>query len=342
MIYILDNGDMFPKLLKTTLKWIDVKVKEVVDLEFEHTTDDILIVNGEPLTSDYHQGELHKKLKNVLCPVIIIVDDSALGWGPTKTEIVDNRPIYIITPSISNEIPQFGVTQHENVFNYLLSHMIEKNDLDTSTTLFISGKNFLRTKHFISLNREKKPHRDYLYKFIKSNNLFPKIHYSYTKNTEPIYLDGDSSWGRHSILDPTLINYPKYFDSYFSIVTLPNYGGNHDDFLDEKIWKPILSFQPFIILGSKGFLKVLKSFGFQTFFDLIDETYDEIEDDKTRWSKACMEIKRLSSKSLTELHSWYYSDDTQSKLKHNVHVAKKLSWGQIDKLSSLIKELDNR
>ena len=229
MIYILDNGDMFPKLLKTTLKWIDVKVKEVVDLDFEHTTDDILIVNGEPLTSDFHQGELHKTLKNVLCPVIIIVDDSALGWGPTKTEIVNNRPIYIITPSISNEVPQFGVTQHENVFNYLLSHMIEQNDLDTSTTLFMSGKNFLRSKHFISLNREKKPHRDYLYKFIKSNNLFPKMYYSYTKNTEPIYLDGDSSWGRYSILDPTLINYPKSFDSYFSIVTLPNYGGNHDD-----------------------------------------------------------------------------------------------------------------
>ena len=76
-------------------------------------------------------------------------------------------------------------------------------------------------------------------------------------------------------------------------------------------------------------------------FDLIDETYDEIEDDKVRWSKACMEIKRLSSKSLPELHSWYYSDDTQSKLKHNVHVAKKLSWNQIDRLSSLIKELDN-
>ena len=90
MIYILDNGNMFPKLLKTTLKWIDVKVKEVVDLDFEHTIDDVLIVNGEPLTADYHQGQLHKKLKNVLCPVIIIVDDSALGWGPTKTEIVDN------------------------------------------------------------------------------------------------------------------------------------------------------------------------------------------------------------------------------------------------------------
>ena len=27
MIYILDNGDMFPKLLKTITKWLDFEVK---------------------------------------------------------------------------------------------------------------------------------------------------------------------------------------------------------------------------------------------------------------------------------------------------------------------------
>ena len=341
MIYILDNGDMFPKLLKTTLKWIDVKTKEIVDLEFEHEEDDVLILNGEPLTQDFHKGKLQERLKDISCPIVIIVDDSALGWGPTSTELVNNRPVYIITPSISTDIPQYGIKQHENVFNYLLSHMVERNDIDVSTELFEQGKSFLRSKHFMSLNREKKPHRDYLYKFIKSNNLFPKFYYSYTKTTEPIYLDGDPSWGRFSILDPTQINYPKFFDSYFSVVALPNFTGSHDDFLDEKIWKPILSHQPFIVLGPKGFLKVLKEFGFQTFFDKIDETYDDIKDDKARWSKACMEVKRLSSKSLTELHTWYYSEETIAKLRHNVQNAKKLSWAQIDRLSSLLKDLSD-
>ena len=47
-----------------------------------------------------------------------------------------------------------------------------------------------------------------------------------------------------------------------------------------------------------------------------------------------MEVKRLSSKSLTELHTWYYSEETIAKLRHNVQNAKKLSWAHIDLNSS--------
>ena len=49
MIYILDNGDMFPKLLKTITKWLDFEVKEITDLEFEHQKSDILILIDENL-----------------------------------------------------------------------------------------------------------------------------------------------------------------------------------------------------------------------------------------------------------------------------------------------------
>ena len=96
------------------------------------------------------------------------------------------------------------------------------------------------------------------------------------------------------------------------------------------------------MLGSPGFLKVLKSFGFQTFFDIFDESYDDIQNDKMRYSKVCENIKRISGKyTLTELHNWYYSKEIQQRLKHNWTVAKDLSWEQIDRLKELLTELES-
>ena len=341
MIYILDNGDMFPKLLKTITKWLDFEVKEITDLEFEHQKSDILILNAEHFTKLYHKSkdELWKKFEKIQLPIIIVVDDSALGWGPTQMHVVDNRPIYILTPSIGTDIPKFGIEPDDENFNYLLTHIAENSDENVTTELLESGKSFLRSKHFLSLNREPKPHRDFLYNFIDTNNLYSKFYYSYTKKKEPIFLDGDKDWGRHSVLDPTDINYVKHYDSYFSVITLPEYEKGHNHFIDEKMWKPILSHQPFILLGAPFYLKTLKSFGFQTFFDLIDESYDTMINDKQRWNRACAEIKKLSKTPISKIHQWYYSPDTQLKLKHNYNVAKKMSWQQREKVSSLIENL---
>ena len=72
MIYILDNGDMFPKLLKTITKWLDFEVKEITDLEFEHQKSDILILNAEHFTKLYHKSkdELWKKFEKIQIPII--------------------------------------------------------------------------------------------------------------------------------------------------------------------------------------------------------------------------------------------------------------------------------
>ena len=50
----------------------------------------------------------------------------------------------------------------------------------------------------------------------------------------------------------------------------------------EKVWRCIESEVPFIILTHKGLLKYLRGQGFRTFNDIIDESYDEIDDDMTR------------------------------------------------------------
>jgi hypothetical protein len=52
--------------------------------------------------------------------------------------------------------------------------------------------------------------------------------------------------------------------------------------LTEKIFKPIVSKQPFMLLAAPGNLAYLKSYGFKTFDSIIDESYDSIQDNDLR------------------------------------------------------------
>jgi len=65
--------------------------------------------------------------------------------------------------------------------------------------------------------------------------------------------------------------------------------------LTEKTFKPIALGMPFVIVGTKGSLEYLRSYGFRTFEGIWDESYDSAEDD--------VRIKRIASllRSLDEL-----------------------------------------
>jgi len=52
--------------------------------------------------------------------------------------------------------------------------------------------------------------------------------------------------------------------------------------LTEKIFKPIVSKQPFMLLAAPGNLAYLRSYGFKTFDGIIDESYDLIQDNDSR------------------------------------------------------------
>lgn len=52
--------------------------------------------------------------------------------------------------------------------------------------------------------------------------------------------------------------------------------------LTEKILRPLACGQPFILVATHGSLQYLKRYGFQTFSDLWDESYDQIEDPSLR------------------------------------------------------------
>jgi hypothetical protein len=83
----------------------------------------------------------------------------------------------------------------------------------------------------------------------------------------------------------------------------------------EKICKPLLNFQPFLLIGFTGGLKLLKELGFKTFSPWIDESYDTVSDSNLRLSMIYNEIHRLSMMSKHEIHNWYW--EMEDILLHN-------------------------
>jgi hypothetical protein len=66
-------------------------------------------------------------------------------------------------------------------------------------------------------------------------------------------------------------------------------------FLSEKIFKPIIHGQPFVVVGSPGSLRLLHTHGYKTFSPYICEDYDNEPDDNKRMQMIIDELRRLSA-----------------------------------------------
>jgi len=82
-------------------------------------------------------------------------------------------------------------------------------------------------------------------------------------------------------------SHDKFYDSFLHICPETyQYYKEGRIFFSEKIWKPMMFMQPFVLVGEPNGLKKLKEIGYKTFDTWIDESYDSIEDNETRISKA--------------------------------------------------------
>jgi hypothetical protein len=76
--------------------------------------------------------------------------------------------------------------------------------------------------------------------------------------------------------------------------------------LTEKTFKPIALGMPFIIVGTKGSLQYLRRYGFQTFGNLWDESYDD-DDDDIRIQKIAQLLVDLDQQSVHEKQKLFES-----------------------------------
>lgn len=128
------------------------------------------------------------------------------------------------------------------------------------------------------------------------SDLVPSVQ-SFEK-TCPILLDYSSLVNNNPV---NMINQYHHETTFMSIVTETLYRG--ELFFSEKIWKPVMAGQPFMLLGSPGLLKMFKSWKFKTFDNWFDESYDDITDMRKRSEAIVQEVERLSNLSIDQLKS---------------------------------------
>tara|TARA_A100000172_G_scaffold3114_1_gene1910 strand:+ start:5849 stop:7042 length:1194 start_codon:yes stop_codon:yes gene_type:complete len=126
-------------------------------------------------------------------------------------------------------------------------------------------------------------------------------------------------------------------DSYFSIVTESHYREWGGFLSSEKIMKPLISMQPFFVLGQPYTLKYLQDCGFKTFGNIIDESYDNEVDDIKRFNMVTNEIIKLfTENTLDEIHDIYYS--VFDILEHNLNHLKTYCQKELQIIQDIIDD----
>jgi len=101
-----------------------------------------------------------------------------------------------------------------------------------------------------------------------------------------------------------ITNFDESANSLFYVPTETLYFGRRWH-LTEKTFKPIVLEMPFILVAPAGSLEYLRSYGFKTFGNIIDESYDKETDDILRLekiSKLLTDIDNLSAKERQQIH----------------------------------------
>jgi hypothetical protein len=92
--------------------------------------------------------------------------------------------------------------------------------------------------------------------------------------------------------------YPKpYIDTYFSLVTETVFEIPYS-FRTEKIWKPIVMGHPWIAVANRGFYRDMHNLGFKTFAHVIDESFDNIDNNQDRLDRIAEIVRDLCQQDL--------------------------------------------
>jgi hypothetical protein len=120
---------------------------------------------------------------------------------------------------------------------------------------------------------------------------YPDIESVFVQQELPINFAGETDHPMHSCW---LSLFDESAESLLYLVTETVATGRRHH-LTEKTFKPIALGMPFVIVGTRGSLEYLRSYGFQTFDSIWDESYDQADDD--------VRIERIASllRSLDEL-----------------------------------------
>lgn len=307
------------------------------------TKNDTLIIESSYFFSSTKSDFDFSKLDSLPCKTFVLHSESRFidksnVFGPhyDLDNIVKNSPNFYLL--------NFGLSKHRWLIH----------------TLFERYRNMYRDKMFYCTNGVFKGHRTLLYSLLKENNILDSTYYSYQaysnldddyethfKNIDiknpitekyfeslkkelPVVLDYE--W--HGKVDQASITLPYTTNSYISLVCCTFYDETKEIYTSEKVFKPFFSFHIPIFFGARGLYRVPKKLGFYLFDDLIDLSFDNIQDNGERFYMAFDQIYHIKRMGKKELHNYY--SRKHNELLHNFNLLKKLSDSQLENLNKLI------
>jgi hypothetical protein len=169
----------------------------------------------------------------------------------------------------------------------------------------------IKPRYFDALLGRKKPHRDIAYERVdKNNNVVTYLNniscdfssidkWRWESNglvvEQPVLWTVDRvSYRGHRMSLSQIMPLEIYNETAYSLIAETCFS-NHYSFYTEKTVKPILARRLFVSLTGQGALKNLRHVGFQTFSNVIDESYDDCSDLTKRCQRALDQVEYLCS-----------------------------------------------
>jgi hypothetical protein len=178
------------------------------------------------------------------------------------------------------------------------------------------GYSIDRPYRFLFLNGRSRPHRSFMINRLSGlldsaiwsnldsgNGAIKTLSRQYEVENFSVDVEANSvGLVKHQVFPPNfwgdvIIRAEPYLDTYFSLVSETVHSYPHS-FRTEKIWKPIAVGHPWIAVANRGFYRDMHNLGFRTFGDLIDESFDSIEDNDQRLERVAAVVEDLCSQDL--------------------------------------------
>jgi hypothetical protein len=121
------------------------------------------------------------------------------------------------------------------------------------------------------------------------------------RNTKISDIDNMRSFVKHEMFEnlwgEIYLQPEPYIDTYFSLVTETVFNYPYS-FRTEKIAKPLAIGHPWIVASGVGFYRDIRNLGFRTFDGIIDESFDQIENNQDRMERIITVVQDLCNQNL--------------------------------------------
>jgi hypothetical protein len=276
-----------PEDMKKILDQIDLSIFDLV----------IITDNEYVSVHDIKQAVARHKIKNYVV---------ALG-GLIKNEVLDNSCM-VYRPWWSYQVVTLNKFQNTQMLNkpymfdallgsrrrhrdFVMKEFIQSELLNQS---IITYRNLYKEQDIEKYNQE-------------HDQNFPEVKISYPYVNSNYSVDWEIPTDSNGTFPITGVPWEIYRQTYYTILTESRYKiepcTNKDIFfMSEKTAKPILAKRLFIVFSISDFLKQLHDFGFKTFGNVIDESYDQEPDPFKRFSLAFEQVRYLHSQDPDQIY----------------------------------------